>query len=158
VEKEIRSNFLSIKGIEKFLLFGNEWITNKIKENARLRMLVPRIYGLGDLSQILDERAYTQAHYILDSMADDLSKFVITSPHRNRGRALVEHGFVLLLGEAASGKSTIAASLALGAIDIWGCSTLKVRDADEFRKHWNPHEPKQFFWIDDAFGTTQYIR
>jgi hypothetical protein len=91
-------------------------------------------------------------------MADDLSKFVITSPHRKSAKALVEHGFVLLLGEAASGKSTIAASLALGAIDIWGCSTLKLRDANEFRKHWNPREPKQFFWIDDAFGTTQYVR
>jgi hypothetical protein len=158
LEIEIRSKILSIDGIEEFRLFGNDWITTKIKENARLRMLVPRIYGLGDLSQILDERAHTQARYILDSMADDLSKFVITGPHRKSAKALVEHGFVLLLGEPASGKSTIAASLALGAIDIWGCSTLKVRDAYEFKKHWNPNEPKQFFWIDDAFGPTQYLR
>ena len=30
-------------------------------ESKRLRMLVPRVYGLGDLSQILDDRAYKQA-------------------------------------------------------------------------------------------------
>ena len=26
----------------------------------------------------------------------------------------------------------------------------------EFVKHWNPNEPKTFFWVDDAFGATQY--
>jgi hypothetical protein len=62
---------------------------------------------------------------------------------------------VLLLGEPASGKSAIAATLALGALDEWGCSTFKIRDADDFATHSNPHEPKQFFWVDDAFGATQ---
>ena len=55
-----------------------------------------------------------------------------------------------------SGKSTIAAALSLGALDEWGCSTIKVRDADDFVKHFNPHE-KQLFWIDDAFGPTNSI-
>lgn len=53
------------------------------------------------------------------------------------------------------GKSTIAAALAMGALDEWGCSTIKVRDADDFVKHSNPHE-KQLFWVDDAFGATQF--
>lgn len=158
VEEELRNNFLAIDGIESFLAFGNDWITLKIRESPRLRMLVPRVYGLGDLSQILDERALAQARDILFSMGDDLSKFVVTSAHRKSAKALVEHGFVLLLGEPASGKSTIAASLALGAIDIWRCSTLKVQDAADFIRHWNPLEPKQFFWVDDVFGATQYQR
>ncbi len=38
-------------------------------------MLVPRVYGLGDLSQILDERAYSQAREILSALGDDLGKF-----------------------------------------------------------------------------------
>src|SRR5258708_3850639 len=118
-------------------------------------MLVPRVYGLGDLGQILDERAYTQAQEILSSLGDDLAKFVITNAYRSSAKALVEHGFVLLLGEPACGKSAIAAALALGALDEWGCSTLKVRDAKEFVAHSNPHEPNQFFWVDDAFGATQ---
>ena len=41
-------------------------------------MLVPRVYGLGDLSQILDERAYLQARTILESMREDLAKVVVT--------------------------------------------------------------------------------
>ncbi|MFQ1013350.1 hypothetical protein [Gilliamella apicola] len=41
-------------------------------------MLIPRVYGLGNLEQILDERAYSQAKAILSSIGDDLQKFVIT--------------------------------------------------------------------------------
>lgn len=37
-----------------------------------------------------------------------------------------------------------------------GVLNLKVRDADEFVARSNPHEPKQFFWVDDAFGATQF--
>jgi hypothetical protein len=60
------------------------------------------------------------------------------------------------LGEPAYGKSTIAAALAVGALDEWRCSTLKIRDASEFVARSNPHEPKQFFWVDDAFGATRF--
>ena len=157
-EEVIRAEFLAVEGIKSFVLFGRDWITLKIRESSRLRMLVPRVYGLGDLSQILDERAYTQGLEILSALGDDLSKFVVTQAHSRAARALVDHGFVLLLGEPAAGKSTIAASLAIGALDLWGCPTLKIRNADEFVQHWNPHDPRQFFWVDDAFGTTQYQR
>ena len=158
VAEEIRTMFLEIAGIKHCAVFGRDWITSKIRESSRLRMLVPRVYGLGDLSQILDERAYSQAREILSVMGDDLAKFVITDAHQRSAKALIEHGFVLLLGEPASGKSTIAASLALGALDVWQCSTLKIRNATEFKLHWNPNEPRQFFWVDDAFGPNQYLR
>lgn len=157
-EEAIRAKFLAVEGIKHFILLGRNWITLRIRESSRLRMLVPRVYGLGDLSQILDERAYAQAIEILSALGDDLSKFVVTQAHSRAARALVKHGFVLLLGEPAAGKSTIAATLAIAGLDLWGCSTLKVRNADEFVQHWNPHEPRQFFWVDDALGTTQYQR
>jgi hypothetical protein len=154
-DEKITAAFQAIPGIKRFAAFGPERISQFIRESPRLRMLVPRVYGLGDLSQILDERAYAQAQEILSSLGDDLSKFVITNAYRNAAKALVEHGFVMLLGEPACGKTSIAAALALGAVDEWGCSTVKVRDAAYFVDHSNPHETKQFFWIDDAFGATQ---
>lgn len=154
-DEEIRTVFESIPGINRFVAYGRERISQFIRESSRLRMLVPRVYGLGDLSQILDERAYGQAREILSSLGSDLSKFVITDAYSRSAKAILEHGFVLLLGEPACGKSTIAASLALGALDEWECSTIKVRDADDFVKHSNPNESKQLFWVDDAFGTTQ---
>lgn len=154
-DEKMREIFEAIPGINRFAAYGSERISQIIRDSSRLRMLVPRVYGLGDLGQILDERAYVQAAEILSAVGDDLGKFVITEAFKKSAKALVEHGFVLLLGEPACGKSTIAASLAVGALDEWGCSTLKVCDADDFKTHWNPHEPKQFFWVDDAFGTTQ---
>lgn len=155
-EAKVREGFLKIAGIKHFAAFGSDRISRFIRGSSRLRMLVPRVYGLGDLSQILDERAHAQAQEILSSLGDDLAKFVITEAYQRSAKALVEHGFVLLLGEPACGKSTIAAALAVGALDEWGCSTYKIRDADDFVKHSNPHEPKQFFWVDDAFGATQF--
>jgi hypothetical protein len=154
-DEKVRAAFEAIAGLKRFTAFGAERITQFIRESPRLRMLVPRVYGLGDLSQILDARAYAQAQEILSSLGDDLGKFVMTGAYQSSARALVDHGFVLLLGEPACGKSAIAAALALGALDEWGCSTLKIRDAEEFVRHSNPHETRQFFWVDDAFGPTQ---
>jgi hypothetical protein len=154
-EENIKAAFEAVPGIKRFASYGADRISQFIRESPRLRMLVPRVYGLGDLSQILDERAYDQAKDILSALGDDLAKFVITDAYQRSTKALVEHGFVMLLGEPACGKSTIAASLAVGALDEWGCFTLKIRDADDFVRHSNPHESKQFFWVDDAFGATQ---
>jgi hypothetical protein len=153
-DEKIRAEFEKIPKLERCSIYGRERISQIIRESKRLRMLVPRVYGLGDLGQILDERAYDQAREILSSLGDDLNKFIITEAYRQSAKALVEHGFVLLLGEPMCGKSTIAAALSMGALDEWGCSTIKVRDADDFVKHFNPNE-KQLFWVDDAFGPTQ---
>lgn len=137
-------------------MFDSTWICRQIQERKRLRMLVPRMYGLGDLSQILDERAYEQAISILELMRDDLAKVVITDAYARADQAVLEHRFVLLIGEPASGKSTIASLLSLAALDQSGASILKPDNPEDFSKHWNPNEPSQFFWIDDAFGVTQY--
>ena len=143
-------------GVEQFRAFGSDWINQQIRDNKRLRMLVPRIYGLGDLSEILDERAYDQAIALLESMREDLAKVVLTGVYGRAVRALEEHGFVLLLGEPASGKTTIASMLAMAAIDQWGVSTMKLETSTQMVDRWNPRHPDQFFWIDDAFGVTQF--
>ncbi|HDY7617318.1 TPA: hypothetical protein RQJ81_004271 [Vibrio vulnificus] len=154
-ESLIKSELLDAR-VKHILIFGSTWIEDQIKENARLRMLVPRIYGLGDLSQILDERAYAQARSVLESLREDLAKVVVTGAYRKAVDALDEHGFVLLIGEPAAGKTTIASMLAMAAADKWGSSVLKLDDPGKVVEHWNVEEPSQFFWIDDAFGVTQY--
>lgn len=144
------------EGVKDVLILGSTWIEDQIKENTKLRMLVPRLYGLGDLSQILDERAYAQARAVLDSLREDLAKVVITSAYRKSVKALDEHGFVLLIGEPAAGKTTIASMLAMAAADKWGSSVVKLSDLAQVAERWNPNESTQFFWVDDAFGVTQY--
>jgi hypothetical protein len=151
----IRKAFSEISALSAFELFGSEWLTQEILTSKRLRAFVPRIYGLGDLTQILDERVYRQAQEILVSWKDNLSKFVPTQAHMESVRALLDKGFVLLLGDPMAGKSTIAAALALASADE-GCMPVFVSHPSQFRSHWNPDEPKQFFWVDDAFGQTQF--
>ena len=74
---EIEARFKAA-GAKTVRTYGRDWITAQIRERPRLRMMVPRVYGLVDLSQIIDERAYLQAQYILSAMGDDLRCFVTT--------------------------------------------------------------------------------
>ena len=152
---EIIERFEAV-GVEKVKIFGSTWINQLIRDNIRLRKLVPRVYGLGDLSQILDERAYSQARAILDLLRHDLDKVVLTNAYHKSVEAIDKHGFVLLIGEPASGKTTIASLLSLAELDEGDVSILKLDHPEEFTTHWNPDEPSQFFWVDDAFGVTQY--
>lgn len=143
-------------GAKHVVVCGADWISDQIRENKRLRMLVPRVYGLGDLSQILDERAYTQARAVLELMREDLAKVVVTDAYRRAAAGLDRHSFVLLVGEPAAGKTTIASLLAIAAVDQWNASMMKLDDPAKVVERWNPDEPSQFFWIDDAFGVMQY--
>jgi len=142
-------------GVGRCRVFHRDWVVARIKESPRLRMMVPRLYGLMDLASVLDERAYGQAQLILSEMGDNLRKLVVTSAHKDSVHAISKHNLVLLLGSPAAGKSTIGASLSLGAADIWGCSTIKSTSPDHLGSHIDP-KGGQFFWIDDAWGSTQY--
>jgi hypothetical protein len=156
VHHEVIKRAFRTIGVKYVRILGSTWIEQQIRENKRLRMLVPRVYGLGDLSQILDERAYAQARAVLESFHDDLAKVVVTDVYRRAAEALDRHGFVLLIGEPAAGKTTIASLLAMAALDQWRAPILKLDEPSKVVDHWNPDEPSQFFWLDDAFGVTQY--
>ena len=156
VDEKIKKLFCEA-GAEDCRVFGNDWIVQKIRQSPRLRMMVPRLYGLGDLGNILDSRAYEQAGMILSLLGDDLRRLVVTDAHRRSVQAVSDHNFVLLLGAPAAGKSTIGASLAVGAADIWGSLTVRATSPADLQAHINPNE-RQFFWVDDAWGSTQYQR
>ncbi len=153
-ETKIRDAF-EARGVNHVLVLGVSWMNQTIADKPRLRRLVPRLYGLGDLTQILDERAYRQARAVLDSMRTDLDKLVLTSTYEQATTALEQHGFVLLFGAPATGKTTIAAQLALGAADEFDTAVVKLDTAADLQARWNPDE-RQLFWLDDAFGATQF--
>lgn len=153
--QEIEQLFIKA-GAKNAKVYGSRWIGATIEANPKLRRLVPRLYGLGDLTQIVTHQAYRQAREMLDSVAHDLVCFVPTEAYRNCAHALQEHGFVLLLGEPASGKTMIANLMALSAADEWNLQTLMLAGPEDFNRLWNPDDPGQFLWVDDAFGSTQY--
>jgi hypothetical protein len=140
-------------GVEQAHVLGKEWLFGKIKSSPRLRALVPRVYGLGDLSSILDERCARQTVAILSSHQKALSVYVPTASHRAAVDILAEHKLVLLLGAPATGKSTLAAILSTMAVDKDEVDVFKCDGPMQLRRHWNPNENKRLFWIDDAFGS-----
>lgn len=143
-------------GVLRPHVFGKEWVTAKILEHHSVRALVPRVYGLGDLAWIIDDRSKEQAKAILASLGGDLTCYVPTTAHQTAVKALLKHRVVLLLGEPAVGKSTIAAALAVAATDEAGTEVFYVRSPAEFLQGWDPNYPNRLFWIDDAFGSIQY--
>lgn len=146
---------LEVAGVGHVLVLGSTWFDRIIVEKPRLRRLVPRLYGLGDLTQILDERAYRQAQAVLDSMRTDLAKLVLTGTFQKAATAVDTNRFVLLTGAPAVGKTTIAAQLALGVTDAYDAMVVKLATIADLQDRWNPDE-RQVFWLDDAFGATQF--
>lgn len=155
-ELAIRAAFQGV-GVSRCRIFGSDFINRQIRTSSRLRMMAPRLYGLGDLNDVLDARAYAQARLILSAMGEDLQRLVVTEAHRRSVRAISQHNVVLLLGPPAAGKSTIGASIAVGAADIWSSSTIRATSPEDVQRHLSP-DVEQFFWIDDAWGNTQYQR
>lgn len=149
-------NAIQEAGAKDVQIMGGEVLAQLIKENVRLRMLVPRIYGLGDLTQILDARMYAQGFQVLESIKEDLKRFVITKAYIESARALEKHGFVILVGDPGSGKTMIANTLILHATDRWKALPMKLNSAEDFKAHWNPEEHVQLMHFDDAFGAYQY--
>ena len=155
IEQDAKKRF-EAAGARYACVYGPKWINTKITENPRLRRLVPRVYGLGDLTQILSHQSYRQTLTELLDDKLDLECFVSTEAYRKSARALSTRGFVILLGEPGSGKSVIAKLLALSAADEWELQPIKLHKPDDLERLFNPDDPGQFLWIDDAFGATQF--
>lgn len=151
VAREVRER-LSALGVTEPHVVGKEWLLGKIKGSPRLRAMVPRVYGLGDLSTILDERCAAQTLALLGDHRKALNVYVPTGPHRSAVDILAQHKLVLLLGAPATGKSTLAAILAMMAVDKNEVQVFKCDGPIELKQHWNPNEKKRLFWVDDAFG------
>lgn len=154
-EKEICLEFESIPGVANCLILGETWIEDTLDSEPRLLRLVPRLYGIGDLSQILSFAVEQQTAAILEDLASSLRTYVPTESYRQAEKALHEHRFVVLVGPPASGKSTIAANLCVVyAAQDPDVRVLRVESADQFKSTWSPADPKTIYWVDDVFGET----
>jgi hypothetical protein len=142
-------------GCRDFEVHGRDEVVRRIRESATLRAMVPRLYGIGDLSQILDARVIEQTQALLAASRPDLERFVATDAYRESVRALDAHGIIALLGEPAAGKSTIARALSVTSIDAYGATPIVLPSLSQLEAHWNPLEPRRLYWIDDVFGATQ---
>lgn len=140
-------------GVRKPHILGRQYIVRVIRSSARLRALVPQVYGLGDLTSIVDERLNEQSRALLDSWIPKLRTYVPTKAHRDAVNAISNHGVVLLLGNPSSGKSAIGAIVSTIASENPDNTVLALTSPRDFEAGWNPNDPGRFFWIDDAFGS-----
>ncbi|WP_420967327.1 hypothetical protein [Bradyrhizobium sp. B120] len=140
-------------GVRKPHILGRQYIVRVIRSSARLRALVPQVYGLGDLTSIVDERLSEQSRALLDSWIPKLRTYVPTKSHRDAVNAISHHGVVLLLGNPSSGKSAIGAIVSTIASENPANTVLALTSPRDFEVGWNPNDPGRFFWIDDAFGS-----
>ena len=154
IAQKIKANLRKL-GVRKPHVFGLEFLTLAIRSSARLRAMVPQVYGIGDLSVILDERRAEQTRALLGQWLPMLRLYVPTVSHRRAVQALAEHRIVLLLGNAATGKSTLAAILSTMACEGGKVSCFQTTGPRDFDDRWNPNETGRFYWIDDAFGPNQ---
>ena len=152
VAKKMRKK-LSGLGVKNPHIWGKEKLVSVIRSSARLRALVPQVYGLGDLSTIIDERAVEQTRAMLGHWLPKLKSYVTTDSHDRAVRALEKHGTVLLLGNPSTGKSTIGAILSTIASEDCSHTVLQITSPRDFETHWSTYDRRRFFWIDDAFGS-----
>lgn len=154
-EKAIRERFERIPNVQSCTVLGETWIEDTIDAETRLLRLVPRLYGIGDLSQILATTVQLQTAAVLEDLTQSLQTFVPTSSYRRAEKALTEHGFVLLVGPPASGKSSIAANLCMVSLaQDAEVRILRIETAEKFKDTWSPADKKTIYWVDDVFGET----
>jgi hypothetical protein len=154
-EQTIRSDFEAIPGVQRCCVFGEEWIESHIDGNYKLLRRVPRLFGIGDLSQIFSKGFSEQTQRLLDMMKGELATFVPTDSYRKAVEAMEDHGMVVLVGAAASGKTSIALNLcSTFCAEDKDLEVIKIDSADQFIQSWSARDHKKLFWIEDFLGET----
>lgn len=154
-EAKIRAAIEAIPGVGRCHLLAETWIEDTIDAHPRLLRMVPRLYGIGDLSQIVSFGLQEQTRAVLEDLAVPLRTFVPTDSYRRAEKALHERRFVVLVGPPASGKSAIAANLCMVSLaqnaDV---RILRIEQAEQFKSTWSPADASTIYWVDDVFGET----
>lgn len=154
-ERAIREAFEEVSGVGRCIVLGETWIEDSIDAHPRLLRLVPRLYGIGDVSQILSSVIQQQSAAVLEDLALSLETFVPTASYRKAEEALYKHGFVVLVGPPASGKTAIAANLCMvNVAQDADVRVLRIEDAVQFKETWSPADKNSIYWVDDVFGET----
>jgi Novel STAND NTPase 3/Restriction endonuclease len=154
-EAAIRETIEAISGVGRCLVLSESWIEDTIDAYPRLLRLVPRLYGIGDLSQILSYTIERQTMAIIEDLSHSLRAFVPTDSYRRAELALHSHRFVVLIGPPASGKSAIAANLCMVSVaQDTEVRVMRIEHAEQFKSTWSPADAKTIYWVDDVFGET----
>lgn len=120
----------------------------------QIRRSYPQLLGLADLDRIINRKLYLRSEaYVLHWQAR-LATFVRVTPYDEALKTLRQHHFVVLDGPPETGKSTIAAALAL-LLATEGFEVVELRTSGELCGAYDPDQP-QLYVADDAVGSVAF--
>lgn len=115
-ERAIRTVFVDEAKVKVCKILGEEWLERTIESHPVLRRLVPTLYGIGDITRIIDNRVLEQSMAQIEELRDRARTFVSTAAYQKALLAIEQRGFVLLLGPPGAGKSSVAANICLSGL------------------------------------------
>jgi hypothetical protein len=141
-DTSIATNFAAVDGNEVC-----EWLD----VYPELRRSFPQLLGLSDLSQIINSAIYSRSKAYCDHWGSRLALFVQTDAYVNALKVLNKFRFLVLDGPPETGKSMIAAAVAM-VHAYEGFEVYDVRSPEDV--HRVLREPgKKIFIADDAIGS-----
>jgi hypothetical protein len=126
-----------------------------VDERAALRIAMPSVLGLRDVSELIAPELAERSVFDLDGARALARVFWPTAAYDRARAVLARHRFVVLTGPPEMGKTAIARMLALGLMtDGW-----EARECTRPEEVFGALDPsrRQVFVADDAFGSTEYM-
>jgi hypothetical protein len=139
---------------QRAVVLGAGEISDALDRDAGLRLAMPSVLGLRDLSALIEPDVRGRSSLDVEG-AQELARVFWPTHAYDRARAvLAAHGFVVLTGPPEMGKTAIAEMIALAQLtDGWEAH--ECNDPDQVWQRFDRGR-RQLFIADDAFGSTEY--
>jgi hypothetical protein len=135
-------------------VLGPRELAERLDARAELRLAMPSVLGLRELSGLIDPNVAARSSLDRDAAAELAAVFVPTGAYRRALTVLASHRFAVLTGPPEMGKTAIARMVALAQMTAGWEAHECIRPEDL----WLAFDPRraQVFVADDAFGSTEY--
>ena len=141
---ETMKGLFKAAGVKHVGTFGSTWISQQIRETS-----ASACSCLACTDWAISARFSTTAPTRRPALSSNryatiLLRSLLQTHTGKRRHALDKHGFVLLVGEPAAGKTTIASMLAMAAVDKWHALMLKLDDPGKVADRWTRTSRRSF--------------
>ena len=154
-EAEIRGRLLDA-GVEHPLVLGGQWVCDTIAAHREAAPVRSACLRAGRPVADTRRARLRQASVLMEAARDQVATFVITEPYRKSSPGPAGPRIRAAPGRAGSGQVGHRPDARARGRGQLGLPDGQGPDRQRGLAHWNPHEPGQFFWVDDAFGAVRH--
>ena len=144
----------SLYPLQHFIVLGSDELSESIDRHPVLRLAMPSLLGLRDLSPLIAPSIRERATLDLERAQQLARVFVPTHAYERAREVLARHRFVVLTGPPEMGKTAIAQMIALAQMTA-GWEAHECVNPEQVWQAFDRDHP-QVFVADDAFGSTEY--